>query len=260
MRRILIATPTYNGELDYRYHASIAKMSQEANAKGWGCDFTLRTTDSILPRARAVLFAQFLEGNFDDMMCVDSDVWAESGCFTRLMSHDVALVGGVYPHRGDKEGFVFKPWQDRLMFDEKTGLMEVEASPTGFLRIRRDCAEKLVAAHQDEWYEDMTAPGKRLFNLFEFQFNKATHQLWGEDYTFCKKWAALGEKTWIDPELILHHKWQTESVGALGPWLRTKYAREIELQKMGIEGRTLAGVKELLNGLTPPPEPQRAPV
>ena len=32
--------------------------------------------------------------------------------------------------------------------------------------------------------------------------------LWSEDYTFCKRWLALGGEIWLDPEIRLAH-WGT---------------------------------------------------
>lgn len=223
-RRILIATPSYSGKMDARYHGCVAQMSVEAHQNGWKLDYLVRTTDSILPRARNILLAQFMASGCDDMLFVDSDVWCDPGSFTRIMSHPVDLVGGAYPHRGEIEGFVFRPFDDRLFFDQNTGLMEVDAAATGFLRIRRCVVEQMIAARPDEWYNDITAPeGMKVYNLFDFQL--ADHMYWSEDYVFCRRYHELGGKAWVDPELILHHEGSKIYSGRLGDWLRARYAQ-----------------------------------
>jgi GT2 family glycosyltransferase len=43
----------------------------------------------------------------------------------------------------------------------------------------------------------------KIWHLFEFTLEN--HVLWGEDYTFCRKYRQAGGKVWIDPDIMLHH-------------------------------------------------------
>lgn len=243
-RKVLIATPSYSGATDARHETCIAQMSAECHALGWKLDRCTRTTDSVLPRARNVLLGNFMASGATDLLMIDADTWCDPGSFTRIMMHNVDLVGGAYPHRGEIDGFVFRPFNDRLFFDDKTGLMEVDACATGFLRITRAVVERLIAAHMDEWYHDITAPGMQIFNLFDFKLDE--HMYWSEDYVFCRKWRAVGGQSWIDPELMLHHKGEKVYSGRLGDWLRDRYRDLQAAGKIPGQGDTLTEAEKLL--------------
>src|SRR5271170_1821784 len=116
MRKVFVATPCYSGKLAREHTSFVAQMSIEAHSMGLSMDYCVRTTDSILTRARNCLVAKFMETDATDFLFVDSDVWASPGTFTQIMKHDEDIIGGCYPHRGDDhDGFVFRPLEDKLM-------------------------------------------------------------------------------------------------------------------------------------------------
>jgi hypothetical protein len=82
--------------------------------------------------------------------------------------------------------------------------MEVAGGPTGFMRLRRTVIEQLTLAKGDNWYEEDSAPGLKLYPLFETELRD--HKLWSEDFTFCRSWReGLGGKIYADPSLVMHH-------------------------------------------------------
>jgi len=85
------------------------------------------------------------------------------------------------------------------------GLVEVEAAPAGFMRVSRKAIEAMIAhGSPDAWFTDQTAPKlAKIWHLFEFALEN--HVLWGEDYTFCRKYPRASGKVWIDPDITLHH-------------------------------------------------------
>lgn len=220
-KKILIAIPAYTGQVHYTTLGALNLAYSEAAKAGWEIGLSIRSTDSIISRARNVAVADLLRSDCTDLLFLDADVGFGPGVFTRLMSHQVELVCGIYPVRALPENYPVRPLKNWLAYDAN-GLMEVEAAPTGLMRITRAALEAVVGAHSDEWYEDPTAPGLRIPNVFDFQL--VEHEYWSEDYTFCKRYAATGGKVWIDPDLALTHAGDTTYKGHFGEFLRRKLA------------------------------------
>jgi hypothetical protein len=205
-KHILISIPTYSGDISYATYASMIRSSTAAHQNGWACDMSVRATDSVLKRARDVMLSEFIDRFHDatDMLFVDSDVsWTAEG-FVKIMSHDVDIVGAAYRSRGDPEVYVLSPVDNELQRDVKTGLMEVRGLGTGFMRISKRAAKMIADARgPDAWYNDPTAPGLKIRDVFDFKV--VNHGLVSEDYLFCDQWRALGGKVWLDPDQDMGH-------------------------------------------------------
>lgn len=225
-RNIFFAVPSYSGHIHYSTHLSIVRALGEVTQRGWLAEEVFRTADSVISRARNVLFSMFLASNCTDLFYWDSDVSCRPGCFVRLMEHPVDIVGGAYRGRSDAENFVMRTLPSGIMqFDPATKLMEVDAIGTGFLRITRAAAERVRDAFYDDWYHDATAPeGMKIHNIFDFQLRG--REYWSEDYTFCRRARQVGLKIWVDPLLELDHLGEKLYRGCLFDWLQKNAPRE----------------------------------
>jgi hypothetical protein len=164
--------------------------------------------DSILPKTRNAFVAKFLASDYTDLIMLDDDVVWEEGAVNRLLSHKCEVVAGLYPKR--EETLVFpcrrKPGAP---FDPVTGLLEMELVPTGFLRMTRSCLERMVASYPDLAYRDYDLPNKQAHALFWFDLapdpdDPSINTIWGEDFSFCRKWRAIGGQIFADT--LLHFK------------------------------------------------------
>jgi glycosyltransferase involved in cell wall biosynthesis len=248
----MFAVTCYSGKLDHTLVMALMGSAAECAALGWEISVVMRCGDSMVTRARNVLATTFLESTFTDMIMVDDDVAWQQGAITRLVSHDVDVVAGAYPARGDNINppFVLKPIGNELTFEPASGLMEVEGVPAGFLRINRRAIESIAAARKDRWYEDMTAPGMKIIDFFDFDLVAEQHQYFSEDYTFCRRWRDLGGKVWVDPELMLHHTGTKTFSGKFGDWLRSQDGKLINVSAPGWSpDRPLGGTELMVEGL-----------
>ena len=263
-KKIVISIPSYSGAIDYATHASLLRSSTAAYQRGWITDMAIRAQDSVLKRARDVMFTEFLDKFSDatDMLFIDHDIsWTAEG-FVRLMTHQVDIVGGAYRSRGDPEVYVLRTIGDELQRDPKTGLMEVEGLGTGYLRITRQAAQKIadntpqhpvtdamvaaanVAAHMNlsaaevtEIYRAMEAARKGPGGWYTdptahgmhirdiFDFAIRDHKLYSEDYLFCQHARSLGLKVWLDPEQDLGHSGAKIFAGNLMTYLQANAKR-----------------------------------
>jgi hypothetical protein len=218
-RRVMASIPCYDGSPSHITQSSFLRSRDIANSLGFAIDINMRCNDSSIGRARDIMFSEFLDKHLDatDMVFIDADIGWEAEGLIRLLSHPVDFVGASYRSRGDPEVYVLRTLDNELQRDRTNGLMEVEGLATGFLRITRRAAVKLANAYKDEWYTDPTAPGLTIRNLFNFEVRD--HRLYSEDYNFCRRWRALGEKCWLDPEQTMHHIGPKVFTGNLMRWL-----------------------------------------
>lgn len=233
-RHVMIGLPLYSGKIDIPLFHGLASTSQECLERGWKPPYVMfRSTDSVITRARNVLVAHFLQQtDCTDLVMIDGDISWEPGSLTRLCSHPVDLVGGAYRARGEPVGepekYILRPLDHELVVNPEHGLMEVEGVGAGFLRITRAGAEKLTEGRKEFWYcDDATAPGLKIYCLFDFEWEAHPNGdggiYYSEDYTFCRRWRALGEKVWIDPQLTLHHTGEKMYSGKLISFLNRRY-------------------------------------
>lgn len=183
--------------------------------------FAMRYGDGILPRARNSIVGEFLNSDASDLVLIDDDVGWEPADLVKLVNYPVDCVAGVYPYKRDQENYPLRLIEDRaeLWADPETGLLEVEAVPAGFLRLSRKCLESMAKAYPDLVYLD-TALEREIPALFDFALENKIY--WGEDFTFCRRWRAIGGKVWVAPEMRLRHSGQKMWVGCLGDFLRAR--------------------------------------
>lgn len=221
MHKVLIAIPAMDGTIHMgTMRALLAELLGLIQA-GWLFDIYEVVGCSLMEDARNLCVSRMLGSDFTDLMFIDSDVCWEPGAMIKLLMHPVDIVGAVYRHRRDPVTWPVK-WleeRDELWADPATGLLEVEGAPTGFLRITRAAAEKMVASA--EWYHDAQAPDGKSWMLFD-RIRDANHQKWGEDFSFCKRWREMGGQVWIDPEIEMGHIGNKTFTGTIGNWLRNR--------------------------------------
>lgn len=219
MRKVLIAIPAMDGTIHMgTMRALMAEMLGMLELK-WTYDLFEVVGCSLMEDARNLCVSRFLGSDFENLVFLDHDVTWAPGAMIRLLNKPVDVVAGAYRHRTDPETYPVK-WlteRDELWADPETGLLEVEAVPTGFLRISRAAAERMRDAC--DWYHDAKAPDGKSWTMFD-RIRDENHQKWGEDFAFCKRWRDLGGKVWLDPEIEMGHIGNKTFTGTIGSWLK----------------------------------------
>jgi hypothetical protein len=147
--------------------------------------------------------ARFLASAATDLLFIDSDLSWSPDDLVRLASYDVPFVAGVYQRKSrTKVDFAVK-FGATIGMDAQR-LMEVERVGTGFMRLRRDCLEKMVAAHAPLRLDNPLVPNDANFYAL-FDTAIVDGQFIGEDFTFCDRWRAIGGKVLIDPTMNFGH-------------------------------------------------------
>lgn len=130
-KKILIAVPTFESIAPETFKSIYAIQSEHILAfdyvKGYDC-----------ARARNLIGQEAVEGEFDYVLMVDSDVIIPPDCLDNMLENPVPMCVGVYPRKNTKsketELFKFseKDYLDRFSYDELTAIrMPVKGSGFG---------------------------------------------------------------------------------------------------------------------------------
>lgn len=222
--RPFIATPCYGGACHTAYAMSLLQTCHILWDAGIRHTVKLLPGDSLVQRARNMLVAHFLAGDWTHLLFIDGDIQWQPGAVTRLLAAaecpDIEVCCGVYPKKSIPAtfpcNFVIGEGQ-RANAHPKTGFIEVKDAPTGFLLIKRAVIERMMAAYPERrCVFDPDAPEylkPYQFALFDcFVDDKSNHYL-SEDFGFSRLYQRLGGHIWMDPECRLGHYGQHRYTG-----------------------------------------------
>jgi FkbM family methyltransferase len=165
--------------------------------------------DSLAPRARNLLTADFLDSACDTLLWIDSDLCYTPDQVTRILAHPEELVGGIYPKKklGPAEWVVntLEPCPSV----RPDGLQQVRFIGTGFLRIRRSVFERMLDRHRDEIAYHLDGhPDTIQYDLWPvgvYRYPDGFTRYLSEDWYFCQRWLDLGGSVWADLQIQLPH-------------------------------------------------------
>jgi hypothetical protein len=206
--RIHFCIPCYGGQINEGCFISMLKYM--ATAQRLALNFTIDTmvNESLVCRARNSLVAKMLyfEPKSTHLMFVDADIGFEPSEIFKLILSDKDVVGGLYPKKALPISYVV----NRVPDAEKNGnLVEVMNLGTGFMLIKREVIEKMIAENPDLHYIDAIGLDPKYdpfkYALFDTEIDPDTREYLSEDYLFCKRWRAMGGKIWADLSITLNH-------------------------------------------------------
>ena len=210
-RRVMIATPAYDGRIDAWYNHSMLLTERACAQQNILIDPIYVCYDALVEKARNDLFAYGYENEYDDIFYIDSDISWDPQQFLRILNHPVDFVAGIYPKKSEVEDYPVN-----LMGEAKTekGLIEVASVPTGFLRLSKNAVNIL-------WKSCPAYTISQDPKVFKhvFQTGVVGGRYISEDILTCLKWRELGHKVWLDPFVTLahsgHRTWRTNFIDFL---------------------------------------------
>jgi hypothetical protein len=206
---LMVATPMGGGGLcDMAFASGLDALRVACGQRGIRLSTVFLRGESDVQQARNRCFAQFLASDHSHMLFIDADIGFSPDAALRLLAHNQPLVGATYAKKkpGAAEFAVsLLPRAERTA----SGLVEVNGLPGGFLMVRRDCAERMAGAYRDLAFDPQDGQDSddswraHLFNMFGAELSDRTR--WSEDISFCRRWAAIGGRVWLDPYILLEH-------------------------------------------------------
>lgn len=244
---LLVGTPCYGGLVTHVYLHSLLKLTAFAAARGIVVKLCTAAHDSLVTRSRNSIVAGFLDlADATHLMFIDADTGFEPEQIGRFLDLDEDLVAGMYPVKsldwamaaqrcasadcgptaeGLRESglhYVGVPC-DAKQREERNGFVTAEYAGSGFMLIRRSVIERMTTAYPGTRYTSThtyPAPARstpNLYALFDCMIDPETRTYLSEDFTFCKRWRALGGKIWLDTWSRLRHVGSYEYQGTPTP-------------------------------------------
>lgn len=219
---VLFATPAFDSSVRLEFLESLIKTLDLCRVAGIKANFVAVGGDCYVARARNTLVRQFLDTDATHLFFLDADMgWDPEGVL-KILYHDREVVGGAYPLKREQEDYPVSLICDadgRGIYDGT--LMEAEWLPTGFLCIRRDVIQGLIALGLAAPYQGAGAFGMesaQMHNVFECAMDDG--RWWGEDTFFCRKVRQLGLKIWLEPDIDFKHAGGKVYTGNYDTYLR----------------------------------------
>ena len=238
--KFFIATPCYGGQLNEPYFRSVIKMMTFFNQHQIPLAFCTIANESLVTRARNVLLAYFLASDYTHLLFIDADIEFQTEDVLKLYAHDKDVVVGAYPKKGvawDKirSNLTDPANKDREMSDRdmasfgsdyainfqfldketktigvENGLVKLHDAGTGFMMIKREAILKMIKAYPEFKYNnDVNINNDSLkdkfYAMFDTMIDPIDRRYLSEDYTFCRRWQAIGGDIWLDPSISLNH-------------------------------------------------------
>ena len=197
-RKVVIGTPAYDGRTDVCFNHSLRQTERMAAEAGIDLTPIYMSYDSLVQRARNDLVKITLEGGFDDLFFIDSDMeWSPEWAMA-IIEHDVDCVGAAYRKKTDDVELYTVRTKFPIPVDLKTGLWMVDGLGTGFLKISRKALQALWDASEE--YENEGKTCRWIFDVCPVD-----GKLLGEDMIACEKLRQLGFNIYLDPSFTPIH-------------------------------------------------------
>jgi hypothetical protein len=197
--KVLLATPIRGNQTVTLYTAGVIQ------ATGLHGGWLPLAGQSDIYVARNVLVNEFLNRDFDTLICVDSDIGFTRDDLKNLIDTEEPFVSGLYtdkcqppmPFCRDNNGMNV-PLEDI----PKQGLLKARFVPGGFVKIERIVLQTLID-------KKMVAPyGGGKFHQFFFG-RIVLDNLLSEDYSFSDLVWSAGIQPWINCGIRLNHDGRT---------------------------------------------------
>lgn len=227
---VFIATPCYGGLVTQGYMESVIALMTVAGGHGFDLTLGLLGHDALITRSRNTLLARFLSvPGATHILFIDADIAFEAEQVARMLRLGEDVVAGMYPLKSMHWGITTQanlmrgepPATAALLYvgvlcggDERArreGFATGTYAGTGFLLITRRAIERMIAAYPETRYGAIHAypppPNgpETHYALFDCVIDPETGHYLSEDFTFCRRWRAIGGRVWLDTEGRLTH-------------------------------------------------------
>jgi hypothetical protein len=203
-KKLFLAVPVYR-DMPAEFFMCWVKLEQTKLPFEISCRFL--QGQSLVSRARNWLSGDFLETDCTHCLWIDCDILFTPKDVVRLASHDEAIVGGFCPFKKDGELLLACEDLPSVSGPDERGLLPLRYMGGGFLLVRRDVFERMLAAYGDK------------ISYPDADLGRIEHDFWrvgvygqgrerrylNEDLFFQQNALDLGFKVWGDTQVVLKH-------------------------------------------------------
>ena len=198
MRKVLIATPSYDGKIDVWYANSLTNSIILGLQNDILFQPVYMSYDALVQRARNDLMGIAVENDFDGVLWIDADMeWDPQWALDVINSGKDVLGLPVIKKSATEESYNVKCNIEDLNINED-GLIKVQSIGTGFLYMSKN-AIKYLWDNSESYVHN----GQDRRWIFEVKIENG--DIISEDVIVCKKLNEAGFEVFIDPSKTCNH-------------------------------------------------------
>ena len=227
---LVVGTPCYGRQVSDVYTASLLKLLLACQQREIRIGVQMAGSDALITRARQNIVANFLEIEAaTHLLFVDADIGFEPEQVFRVMDFDAPVTAAVYPIKHidwnkvaaavraghvPLESAALSYMVDFTNAGEiriRDGFARVSFAGSGFLMIRRHALVAMMEHYPELRYARDHKPDDKLSGspwrcaLFNCMIDQETGTYLSEDFSFCRRWTAMGGEIWADLQSRLTH-------------------------------------------------------
>ena len=246
-------TPCYGGQVTEPFFRSWSKAHMMYTKYDIPYSVTTSANESLVSRARCHMVAYMMANpKATHLMFIDADINFDCIDILHMLQHDKDIIVGAYPKKdlnwnmiklgaianedvttdelkslGANYALNFD-WaynkDNKPVLKVDNGLVKLKDAATGFMLIKREVIEKMIAAYPELYFNnDLNLDPefeKWTYLFFDCMHEPESKRYLSEDYAFCRRWQALGGEVWLDPLVSLDHVGHFTFNGNVGSLLR----------------------------------------
>lgn len=210
MKKILIATPSYDGKVDVWYASALHQTTLIGIEAGIYFHPVFMSYDALIQRSRNDLVALAVEQDFDGILWIDADIeWAPTWAI-EIVNSDKDVFGIPCVKKSIvEEAYNVKAKPEQL----GEGVISVESVGTGFLYL-----SKKAFTHLWDSSEPYVHNGQNKRWVFEVKIQDG--DIISEDVLMCQKLKDAGFEIWIDSDKTCNHIGTLKFVGNFADFVK----------------------------------------
>lgn len=203
MKKVLIATPSYDGKVDVWYASALHQTTLLGIENGLYFHPVFMSYDALVQRSRNDLVGLAVEQDFDGILWIDADIeWAPQWAVDAVLGDKDVLGLPCIKKSITEESYNIKASLEQL----EIGLCTVQSVGTGFLYL-----SKPAFMHLWNSSEPYIHNGQDRRWIFEVGIQDG--DIISEDVKMCEKLRAGGFEIWVDTTKTCNHVGTLKFVG-----------------------------------------------
>jgi len=214
----MIGSPCYDGRLDVWYTNSLCNTIKAGIKRDIEITPIWISFDALIQRARNDTIHTMIQGGFDELVWIDTDIEWLPEDFFKLLDYPVDVVGGTYRKKGDIEEYVVRQ-MTRTPADPTTKLLQVDGLGTGFVRMSRAACQYLWDVSRP-YIDPKDNQERRMIFDVVIGDTDGTPGLISEDIHAFNKLVEGGFSVWLDPKITCNHTGPYKFKGDFSEWYK----------------------------------------
>ena len=206
---VAMCTPIGAHRPDWTWVASRDKTATMCMQMGVTLSTHVVFGGSHVGKAREGLLWDAMSSPATHILFVDDDMGWDPRILARLLTADMDFVAAVGCKKQAEFAVCCNFLPNPQRFDERTGFLEIMDVGFAFVLLKRAVVERMFEAYPELEYK--TGNGRRESALFLDMIDGGDRL--SEDFSFCRRWRAIGGKIFIDQDASLVHVGRKEYSG-----------------------------------------------